>query len=180
MGFPVLTRSLAELITPPIWNADVVANMNLLMHLQARKTSNQSVTSSTALVSDADLQLPVGASDVYLFRFHVRYDAGSTGDFKVAFALPASGQIDAAGSGSILSSTGTFQDTSWQAITTTDASPLSFAGAGANLPRTLLIDGTYIGGGTAGTVILRWAQNTSDGTATRTLAQSTLWVIKLA
>jgi hypothetical protein len=147
-------------------------------HLIVRKASDQSVTSSTAFVSDTALTMSVGISEVWLFRFHLRYEASAAGDIKIAFSLPASGQIDATANLPI-GTTGSFQDATWQTITATDANPLGFAGAGAGLARTQVIDGTYIGGGTAGSVTLRWAQNTSDGTATKVLTHSTLWGVQL-
>ena len=166
-------------MTAAIWNADIVANMNnSIMHLHARRTTTQSVVSSIALVSDDTLQLAVAANEVWQFQFHLRYDASTAGDIKISFSFPASGQVDAVSLAPSNASVA-YQDAVWT-ITTSDATPISFAGAGTGSVRTNPIHGTYIGAGTAGTVILRWAQNGSDATATRMLPQSTLWVAKLA
>lgn len=147
-------------------------------HLIARRTANQSVTSSTALVNDDTLQLTVGTNEVWLFRFVLRYDGASTGDIKIAFSMPASATVDA--TPSVMSGTaGTFTDSAWSGVVT-DGSPQSFLCSGAGTTRMNIIDGVYIGAGTAGTLILRWAQNASDATATRMLTHSTLWAVKLA
>src|SRR6266542_1211240 len=65
-------------------------------HLIARKTSNQTVTSSTTLVNDTALVLPVGANEVWQFGFNLIYTAATTGDIKFAFTFPAAGEIAAA------------------------------------------------------------------------------------
>lgn len=171
-----------ELVTAAIMDVHVRDNFNAMgPHLIARKTSDQSVTSSTALVDDTALQLTVAANEVWLMHFHLRYQANGTADMKISFAFPAGGVIDAAASGSMANATTIFADQTWPNLTASDANPLPFSGGGSvSDTRTLLIDGTYIGAGTAGTVKLRWAQNTSDVTATKVLAQSTLWGCKLA
>ena len=175
------TWSVGEVLTAA--NMNIHLRDNLLAvgaHLIVRKTSDQSVTSSTVLVSDTALTMAVGVSEIWKFTFHVRYEANTTADIKIAYSLPASSQIDAAASGAMANVSSLFADQVWPAITTTDASPIGFSGGGVAAPRTLLIDGTYIGGGTAGSVTLRWAQNTSDATATKVLTNSSLWAVKLA
>jgi len=170
-----------EFVNAALLNAQLRDALNAMgPHLIARKVSDQSVTSSTAFVSDTALTMTVGTSEVWLFKFFTRYEGGTTGDFKVSFSLPASGQIDATASGAFANTVGTFADAQWQALVTTDSQAASFAGAGAATPRILMIDGVYIGAGTAGSVTLRWAQATSDGTATKVLTHSTLWAVKLA
>jgi len=148
-------------------------------HLIVRKTSDQSVTSSTVLVSDTALTMAVGTSEVWLFHFILRWEASTAGDFRVSFSLP-SGQIDAAASGYISNTTGVLAEQTWEALTATDAQPQDFGGHGAALPQITMIDGIYTGGGSAGSVTLRWAQWTSDATATKVLTNSTLWGVKLA
>lgn len=175
-----VTRATDFLVTAAIWNAEHVDNFNTgVMHLLARKTASQSVTSSTAFVSDTDITFAVLANAIWEFEFRLRYDASATGDLKVSFSLPTSGEIDAFAL-TPSNATGAYQDASWQAVTTTDSQPLAFSGAGAGANRYLHIAGKYIGAGTAGNVTLRWAQNTSDATATRILAQSTAWGCQIA
>lgn len=147
-------------------------------HLIARKTSDQSVTSSTTLVDDTALQLTVGINEVWLLHFILRYEASVTGDIKVSASFP-SGEVNVFPSGGILAANGTFTDQGW-VMTTSDASAINWTGGGAGSPRTSLLDGTYIVGGTGGTLKLRWAQNSSDATPTKMLTHSTLWAVKLA
>lgn len=169
-----------ELVTKAIMDPHVRDNFLAMgPHLIARRTTNQSVTSSTVFVSDDTLQLTVATNEVWNFKFVLRYDAGGTGDLKVSFSIPASAEVDAWAT-TPSNATGVYQDASWQSLTTTDSQPFVFTGAGAGVNRILVIEGLYVGAGTAGTFILRWAQGASDATATRMLTHSTLWAVKLA
>ena len=169
-----------ELVSAAIMNPHVRDNQLAEgPHLIVRKTSDQSVTSSTAFVSDTALQLPVAANEVWLFRFILRWEAASAGDIQIAWSLPAGSQVDAGASmpGDAIFS---YQSAWWRAIVTTDSAPLVFGGAGAGQVTMQFIDGVYTGAGTAGTLILRWTQGTSSATATKVLTNSTLWAVKLA
>jgi hypothetical protein len=164
-----------ELVTAAIMNPHVRDNMLAVgPHLIARKTSDQSVTSSAVLVDDSNLQLTVAANEVWLLHYVLRWEASAAGDIQVTFSFPTSGRIDA-----VAATNDTGQVQGW-GITTSNASPTTWNGGGAGVVRLMTIDGTYIGAGNAGTIILRWAQAASDGTATKVLAQSTLWAVKLA
>jgi hypothetical protein len=57
--------------------------------LAAVKTVDQSVTSSTTLVNDNVLAVPVAASSTYEFRLFCWFQAAAGGDFKFQFAGPA-------------------------------------------------------------------------------------------
>lgn len=174
------TRATDFLVTAAVWNTEHVDNMNTAWpHLVVRRTSNQSVTSSTALVNDDTLQLTVGANEVWLFEFVLRYDGLGAADIRISFAIPAGATVDAA-SLAPSDAAGAYQDAQWISMATSDATVFTFACSGANQNRINPIKGLYVGAGTAGTFILRWAQGTSNATATRMLTNSTLWAVKLA
>ena len=165
-----------ELVTAAIMNPHIRDNQLAEgPHLIVRKTSDQSVTSSTVLISDTALLFPVGTTEVWKFQLHLRYTAATAGDFKVSFQIPASGRVDAVVPGHNSSDA---PEMGYLAVTTSDTPTVTLSGA--TEIRTAIMDGTYIGGGTAGNVTLRWAQGTSSGTATTVLTHSTLWAVKLA
>jgi hypothetical protein len=146
-------------------------------HLIARKTADQSVTSSTVLVDCTTLGLPVAANEVWQCDWSVVYQAGTTGDLKLGFTFPTAGEVifDAQ---AWPDSGGTLNLSTFYA-TTSPTTARTFFGDGANR-HTLGIRGIYVNGANAGTVQLQFAQNTSDGSATTTKANSTLWAVRLA
>jgi hypothetical protein len=174
------TRATDFLVTAAIWNAEHVDNFNTgVMHLIARKTADESVTSSTALQDDDHLVLNLAANEVWEFRYNLRYEGGTqnASDLKISWGLPASGRVNA--HAAAINSAGSPLVFTWD-ITTTDGSPSSFGTNGAGVARGATIEGQFINGGTAGNYTLRWAQLTSNGTPTKILANSTLWGVKLA
>jgi hypothetical protein len=176
MAFPVITRSLGELITPAIWNADFVANMNLLgPHLIARKTSDEPLASNTTLQDDDTLQLPVSANDVWLLKYNLKMTIPVTPSAKMAFTFPAGGDVNICGTE--YNAAGTLVKISFQG-TTTPTAPQDFLGSTAN--RHIVLEGLFVNAGTGGTLVLQWAQNTSNASSVIMKAQSTLWGVKLA
>jgi hypothetical protein len=138
--------------------------------LSVVKTSDQSVTSSTALINDSVLVLPVAANRTYELFAYIVYDGGTQGssDLKFQFAGPV-GQTTSytpveKGTG------GGYGDA--QEYTGSSIRTAGTAGAGNN--QVVLIHGTVTIGGTAGNYQFTWAQNTSSGTATRVRASSRL------
>ncbi len=171
------TWSSGETLTAANFNAQIRDNeLAMGPHFIARKTSDQSVTSSTALVDDNTLQLTVGANDVWQFQMAIRWEGNPAGDIQITYSFPASGRVDASVPG-LQGTADTFQINHWS-ITSSDASPLTF-GAFTGVKHFTPINGLYIGGGTAGTLKLRWAQAASFGTATSVLTHSTLWAVQL-
>lgn len=124
-----------------------------------RKASDQSVTSSTTLVDETDLQVPVGVSETWMFEWILRLTFGATGQFKckvvgptnytwegtavnVSNALvPAYAAMPEAGTVSLIIATATNGVATVCGTLTTDAN-------------------------NAGAAKLQFAQDTSDGTAT--------------
>lgn len=175
MTFPVGTRATAELITPTIWNADLVANMNALgPHLIVRKTSDQSVTSSTVLVNDTALLMAVAANEVWRFEMMLFWAAAATADLKWTFTAPAGATYNAstvypfaAGGGNA---------SIQQVIAAAVDFDLEVQDAANNLT---MFYGLIVNGGTAGNLQFQFAQNASSATPTTVKTHSTLWAVKL-
>jgi hypothetical protein len=166
-----------ELVTKAIMDPHVRDNFLAVgPHLIARKTADQSVTSSTVMVNDNHLALTVAANEVWLCQFFLLYQAGTTGDIKIGFTYPTAGEIafdtawPAAG--------GTIAEQTWY-DTSSPTPEVSGFGDGANR-HVWPIFGVYTNGANAGTLQLTFAQQTSDGTASTLKANSSFWAVKLA
>jgi len=167
-----------ELVTKAIMDPHVRDNFLAVgPHLIARRTTDQSVTSSTVLVNDDTLQLTVAASEIWQIEFNLLYEADAAGDLKLSFSFPTSGvcyshaaHLDAGGAVTVTQ----------LRLTATDGSSMPLPGAGAASPRWQPLSVLFINSTNAGTLILRWAQNTSNATATKVLTHSTIWAVKLA
>jgi hypothetical protein len=138
------------------------------------KAADQSVTSSTVLVNDTALVLPVVASATYDFSCYLDYEGGTLGasDLKFQWTVPSGtlrfwmGFVNTAGTNSAGQ---TFTDTSVVGIGTNGAASL----------RGAQMEGSLVVGSTGGSLQLQWAQNMSSATATIVHAQSRvrLWRI---
>lgn len=129
----------------------------------ARRTANQSVTSSTTLVDDDTFQFTVRANAVYELRALISYVAATAGDLKIGWSGPAGAAFD------------------WQVggPPSTAASNVESVYYGSNnLAGTDIVGGAGVSGmscrpsgilvvaGTAGTFKMQFAQGTSSATAT--------------
>jgi hypothetical protein len=178
MAFPVSSRVLDELITPTIWNADLVGNMNALMHPIADKTSDQSIASSTTLTNDTELAVTVAANEIWAFEWVLMIAANVTANAKIAFTFPTGGTLALTGSGS--DAAGTFTRFRQSSTTTpTTASTISGTAFYA-VPDATVLQGTFVNGGTGGTLQLQWAQNTSNASATIMKRGSAVYGRKIA
>lgn len=151
----------ANKATASDFNTHIRDNLNWLYRTQARKTANESVTSSTALQDDDHLTLSIAANENWLYEFFLPCNGATAGDFKFAIAVPAGASGVWGGIGP-----GVATATNIQAVAASafgDANPLSFGGTGAD--SVIRLQATVLNGGTAGNVNLRWAQDTSSGTA---------------
>ena len=130
-----------------------------------RGTDSGAVNASTTLVSDDTLTRAVEANSVYGFKIKLRYSSSVAAGLSIGMDVPAGASGDWVipnTSSNVLVDIGT-------AIT----------GAGHNsINRNMVIEGTVITGGTAGSMTLQFAQNASDASDTKLLAGSTLRVWK--
>jgi hypothetical protein len=173
MGFTApAARATDFLITAPIWNAEHVDNWNTaVMHLIARKTADESVTSSTVLQSDDHLFLTVGANEVWLLQLFFIWTS-TAADGKMSWQFP---------SGEMFTALNAFTSGGvWGSIAQHTASDTGQVTVLGTAKRAFSMNAWYLGGGTGGTVTLRWAQNASSGTPTTIHTNSTLFGLKLA
>jgi hypothetical protein len=161
------------------------AELQFLVPLFVRKTSNQSVTSSTTLVNDSALVLPMLASVTYELTAQLFYIGNDTGDIKVTFTQPTGstlswgpiGASQAAVTGSATAGTGEW----WGTNVNTTASPTtSMPMGGSTSDLHMVIRGIVVVSATAGNLQLQWAQNTSNGTATTVKAGSWMSLRRVA
>lgn len=161
-----------EVPTAAIFNTHVRDNLNALNGF-VRKTSAESVTSSTTFQDDDELFYTIDDSsaryevNAYLF---VSSAANAAGDIKFQWSMPGGSNVAMGGIGlDIGLASGAVGTLSMQA-----GSPLSF---GCSTTQSMIVLHAIFTPGATGTLTLQWAQNSSSGSATTVQAGSHL-VIK--
>lgn len=151
------------------------SEINDLINAVDYVNTDLSVTSSTALAS-SDIAVALEANTTYVLDGFIAYNAGATGDFKIALNGPtgATGSWAAMGlATSTTASVGSINGVRLDAFT--DTQVLSLGGSDS-LGSALyaLLRGVITTGATSGSLVLRYAQNTSNGTASILKNQS--WI----
>jgi hypothetical protein len=155
-----------------------VAGGTIATSLFARKTTDQAVTSSTSLVTDAELTVALAANSVYSFEGFLLYDGDVAGDFQLAWAVPSGSTIHWMPGGPPSSQTTSFTGQVKMNDVGTGADVIGTIGAGTKgIARP---NGMVRTGVTAGSLTLRWAQGTSSATATTLSADSFIRATKVA
>jgi hypothetical protein len=163
----------------PIWTVgEVLASSDVnswFVPVEAVRTSTQSVTSSTVLVNDTQLLVPVAANASYHFLTYLFYEGGTQGssDIKVGYAVPA---------GTTMRYHRIYANTSGLAVNISTLTETDVQGAGtqgAGIACGLTHHGTIVTSATTGNVQLQWAQSTSSATATQVLAQSAILLTRI-
>jgi hypothetical protein len=161
-------------MAPPTWSVGQVLTADdvntWLVGKAIDKASDQQVVSSTTLVNDTALVLAVAANATYKFECWLVYIATVGADIKWTWSVPASAALgysaiyDAA-------SGGAFGNDDALADTDTPAAQGSSPTVTA-----ILMKGKLTVAGTAGNFQLKWAQNSSNSSAThvRTTSYITL------
>ena len=131
------------------------------------KPGDETISNSTTLQDDNDLQFAVVGGKTYIFEMVLMYDSGGTGDFKHAFALTA---------GSF--TRGNRHHFGWgpttvagQTALTADMTTAITHGATPGEHLVVWVRGSFQPS-TDATIKLQWAQNTTDGTNTTVKANS--------
>jgi len=168
------TWSAGETLTAANFNTHIRDNFNADWHLIARKTADQSVTSSTVLVDDTHLQLTVATNEVWSLQFRVLMNAAAAGDFRWTYSFPSGNIYEHLAA---TNAAGTFIDIPNTHSVSDDNTQNLNGLAAANL---WVWDVLYVVGGSGGTLKLRWCQQTSSGTATTLVTNSHLMGMKLA
>jgi len=140
----------------------------------AYKTADTSRASTTTRAADPDLTVPVAANAVYDVRCYLSYQSGNTSGIGLnfAFTTPAgvSGRWGAAyrvagdaGTTTNAGPAGTV-DFAWSGTAATGGTWNGPATPGDGHSHSVLIEGTLITAGTAGSLTLAWAQDSSSAT----------------
>jgi len=122
------------------------------------KPANETVNGSDTLQDDDDLVLAIKANEVWSFTLYLRYNSGTTPDFKFKFTVPSGTTMQFASS---YHGNGGYDETD----------TLTMDGFGADNWSTILT-GTIVASTTPGDVTLQWAQNTSTASDTKVLKGS--------
>lgn len=147
--------------------------------LWARKTVDESITSSTTLQNDDSLLLAVEADAVYEIAGTLFYAGNVTGDIKVAFTFPTGATLYWAGKGGSEADAGYGGvGASRHSASVADASGTATAFTGSTTNLAIFIRALLVTSGTSGNLQLQWAQNTSNGTATTVKVGSYLRAIR--
>ncbi|ROO82572.1 hypothetical protein EDD29_0052 [Actinocorallia herbida] len=143
-------------------------------HLFIRKSSNQSLPSSTTMQNDSALRLTIEPQTRYRFHLMLAYGVRSDTDGKVKFAVPANATMDwvissKAGAGQADGNSGT---PAWDLLD--QGSEPRIGGWTTNNTSKMgaILQGS-IWSGDGGDVILQWAQDTSNATPMIVYAGST-------
>ena len=139
-----------------------------------RKSSDQTVTSSTTLINDSQLKFAVAANETYIFQAWLyTFAADGTPDIKVTFTGPAGSTVLWSSSQVIFNAAA--------ATTLTVVAPGATTAdlfVDANL-RAIQLYGTISNSTTAGDLQFQFAQNTSSANGTSVKAGSSIFGIKV-
>ena len=139
-----------------------------------RKTSDESVTSSTTLQNDDALVFAIGASENWAITFHLFVRSHASGDIKIGVTVPSGAAGALSGIGPALG-TSDVDDTNVVIAnpTSTDFSgTLSFGAIATGSYSYIQINLLVVNSTNSGNVQLQWAQNASNGTATTVYTHS--------
>ena len=141
--------------------------LNEMLPLEAMKAASTSRTSTTTLTADPDLTFALEANAAYDFELELLYNGGTNGssDLKFAFAGPSGWALTF---GAMI----TGIPLGVASIGGTEGSTVTVGTGGTSTPLYTRLSGRLVTSGTAGSLTLTWAQNTSSGTATTLTAGS--------
>lgn len=169
--------ALADVDRVEVWNgASHVSLYTRSLFAMPRMSADQILTaSSTVLQNVTGMSVAMPAAGSFGFRANLYYEATTVADIKFAFTFPAGVGMRWGGIGAAPGGAGT-GDGSW---TTAIASgtAIAFGGGGLGTVMRVQIEGDYVAGGTAGTLQLQAAQNTSEASVTtlKVLSKLEMW-----
>jgi hypothetical protein len=166
-----------EVVTASQMNTHLRDNLNSTLHRLAYKASDESVTSNTTVQDDNDLLFAIAASEIWVARFTVVVvDGSGAANFRWTLTWPAGGT----GSFSSLSVNPGDLATQTRRRHVTISGNEVIAASSASTAEVLEIYGVIVNSTTAGNLLLRWAQGTSNGTAVTVKTGSNITGMKLA
>ena len=147
-----------ELVTEAMMDTHVRDNLKMIPHLIVRKTSNESVSSSTVLQNDDHLLFAMATNEVWMLHICLIHSGGASGvpDLKLAFTLPSGATM------ALESLTTNDSGTAFNARWNTSGSNTNVLSPASANPGTLIIDGIVTNGGTAGNFQTQFAQVNSS------------------
>lgn len=154
----------------PIYNPTITESIITY----AYKATDETVNNSSTVQNDDDLVLAVEANQVYVIELSLHVSTGGTPDFKYCFAATATSTGHRQGNASSASAANG-KLLMGKADLTTELAHLVSAD-----PEFLNIVGVIIVGATAGTLQLKWAQNTADVSDTKVKAGSWMKLTKVS
>lgn len=180
---PLWVQNLATDVEAKIQAMDASLALISQLPVTIRKPSNQSVTSSTALVNDTSFAWSVAANSVYTMGAYIMatgaQDTGAgEGGLKMQFTGPA-GAVGSWTNFGANAAHSPVNDYNIVMESLAAASPRSI-GTNAATPVSCAPRGIFVTSGTSGTLQFKWAQNTSNATATVVQANSFMHLTKVA
>jgi hypothetical protein len=169
------TWSDGELVTKAIMDVHVRDNLNILRWAFARKTSDQSITSSTTLTDVTGVNIAVAASEVWAFQTFLTCTAAASGppDIKFEFTGPAGSTI-------VWSTPGSPNTGDTYSLPLIAAGGAGIVTGADTTQRGYMGLGTIVNAGTAGNLQLQFAQSTSSASAATIKANSWLLAFRMA
>ncbi len=161
--------------TRPFWQSDsgdvyILGRPEVLIV----KSADESVTSSTTLQNDNELLFAVGASETWVFTLCIFATAATASDLKMDITVPSGANVSWLHSRSFGSTSG------FPVFNAHESGGAGAVSYDAEAKRGTMIFGTVVNSTNAGNVQLRWAQNSSGGTATTVHARSWMTAIQLS
>lgn len=155
------------------------ANMTTYFAQQACvvKSADENVTASTTLQPDDELSIAVSANTTYWLEAMIIYKGPSAGDIKIHWSLPSGATVDWSSNGLGTGAAGTVEVVSrsyHNAGSTIGLGCIDTSTECCALPM-----GVVVIGGTAGNVVLEWAQNTSNATPSTVIADSMMTLTRI-
>ncbi|MER5912310.1 hypothetical protein ABT124_17900 [Streptomyces sp. NPDC001982] len=176
MAFTPRTWVVGETVTAAQLNAEIRDQFNSRF-LHARKTGDTGRTNAT-LADDPHLTVNIEANATYDLECFLIYRGASTGDFGAAFTVPAgtAGDWSLFGPDTALAASAVTGSVRYNSGILTGT---RIAGASdSTTPVAAQGIGYVVAGSTAGPFTLKWAQVTTDATATTLLTNSWMRLIR--
>lgn len=163
-----------------MWRAGqiiTVAGLTEGLPTTIHKTTAQTVTNSTALVDDTQLAAEVDANSVYVVTLVLMVDGPTAGDIRVSWSTPAGALT---GSRLVVgAAVGTSSADATQVRATRHNWPTEVGYGVETLDARISERCVLTTGATAGTLQLRWAQQTANATPTRVITGSYMTIRKV-
>jgi hypothetical protein len=162
--------------------ANVTGTVGGVRKIIRRTADSSTLTSQNTLQADDSLLWSIGATDVWVFTLWLRYNgANTTMDMKCGWSVPASATMMWGPTGGTSNvNNGWGPTTAANSPTMLTESTNQILGTAAGTDCGTILGGYVFGGGNAGTVTLKWSQNTSDTGALKVLANSMLDLLRIA